>query len=170
MKALFLTHPKGQIRDTQTYQPFRDLMKTRRPGLKKLTARVLDVQVQTGEHSSVSDRRARHRSHSIRRVFASIVPCLFTWCGLCCSSLFCVLAQVQDAQAAMRLYTMHKKEWERSLKLKKSASSIDKKQTTQSDQATTDKSLNRKRKVSRNDKHRKKNKRLKMENPLDSKF
>jgi len=34
---------------------------------------------------------------------------------------------VQDAQAAMRLYTMHRKQWEKSLKtrLKKKSSDVD---------------------------------------------
>ena len=67
------------IRDTQTYQPFRQLMRTRRPGLKKLSARVLDVQVQTGEHSSV---RSSFFAPLTKNVFASIVSCLFIGGGL----------------------------------------------------------------------------------------
>ena len=60
------------IRDTSTYKPFRKIFGGKTPSLKNLSARMLGVSVQQGEHSSV-----------------------------------------QDAQAAMRLYTMHKKEWEK---------------------------------------------------------
>ncbi|XP_055351360.1 RNA exonuclease 4-like [Paramacrobiotus metropolitanus] len=71
LEALLLSHPKGDIRDTSKYKPFRILMKGGTPSLKKLTAKVLGVAVQTGEHDSI-----------------------------------------QDAQATMRLYTMHKRTWE----------------------------------------------------------
>ncbi|XP_076469750.1 RNA exonuclease 4-like [Babylonia areolata] len=74
LKVLFLDHPRRQIRDTSRYKPFRQLFGGRNPSLKKLTAKVLGVCVQEGEHSSV-----------------------------------------QDAQAAMRLYMMHRKRWEREL-------------------------------------------------------
>ena len=60
------------IRDTSTYKPFKTLFGGRTPSLKNLSARMLGVSVQQGEHSSV-----------------------------------------QDAQAAMRLYTMFRKDWEK---------------------------------------------------------
>ena len=60
------------IRDTSAYKPFRAAFGGRTPSLKNLSARMLGVSVQQGEHSSV-----------------------------------------QDAQAAMRLYTMFKKDWEK---------------------------------------------------------
>ena len=60
------------IRDTSTYKPFRSIFGGKTPSLKNLSARMLGVSVQQGEHSSV-----------------------------------------QDAQAAMRLYTMFKKDWEK---------------------------------------------------------
>ncbi len=72
LKVLFLTHPKRMIRDTSAYKPFRAAFRGRTPSLKNLTARMVGVSVQEGEHSSV-----------------------------------------QDAQAAMRLYTMFRKEWEK---------------------------------------------------------
>ncbi|XP_072287291.1 RNA exonuclease 4 [Pyxicephalus adspersus] len=77
LKILFLDHPKKAIRDTQKYKPFRREVKSGRPSLKLLCDKILNVKVQTGEHSSV-----------------------------------------QDAQAAMRLYTMEKKNWEVSIKEK----------------------------------------------------
>uniref|UniRef100_A0A8C5SP00 RNA exonuclease 4 n=1 Tax=Laticauda laticaudata TaxID=8630 RepID=A0A8C5SP00_LATLA len=75
LKILLLDHPKKKIRDTQRYKPFKHQVKTMRPSLKLLCEKLLNVKVQTSEHSSV-----------------------------------------QDAQAAMRLYTLVKKQWEASLK------------------------------------------------------
>ncbi|KAM5145933.1 RNA exonuclease 4 [Mantella aurantiaca] len=77
LKILFLDHPKKAIRDTQKYKPFRREVKSGRPSLKLLCDKILNVKVQSGEHSSV-----------------------------------------QDAQAAMRLYTMEKKSWEAGIKAK----------------------------------------------------
>jgi len=77
-KVLFLDHPKKNIRDTSLYKPFRAAFGGRTPSLKNLTAKMLGVSVQTGEHSSV-----------------------------------------QDAQAAMRLYTMFRKEWEAGIEAKR---------------------------------------------------
>ncbi|XP_052072519.1 uncharacterized protein LOC127710604 [Mytilus californianus] len=75
LKVLYVSHPKKMIRDSSRYKPFRQLFDGRNPSLKKLTAKVLGVTVQEGEHNSV-----------------------------------------QDAQAAMRLYTMNKKKWEKDFK------------------------------------------------------
>lgn len=75
LKVLYLSHPKKKIRDTSRYKPFRTLFNGRIPSLKKLTAQVLSVKVQEGEHDSV-----------------------------------------QDAQAAMRLYTMYRQQWEKDIK------------------------------------------------------
>ncbi|XP_794891.3 RNA exonuclease 4 [Strongylocentrotus purpuratus] len=75
MKVLFLGQPRKLIRDTASYPHFRELMKTKRPSLKKLAKTVLGVTVQEGEHNSV-----------------------------------------EDAQTAMRLYTLHRTAWEKSLK------------------------------------------------------
>lgn len=60
LKALLLSHPKPLIRDTSTFQPLRDLAKTKYPSLKKLAQLVLGIEIQVeGEsHSSVEDARA----------------------------------------------------------------------------------------------------------------
>lgn len=71
LKVLFLSHPRYHIRDTSRYKRFRSLFGGKTPSLKKLTEKILSVQIQHGEHNSV-----------------------------------------QDAQAAMRLYTMNRREWE----------------------------------------------------------
>lgn len=78
LQVLFLDHPKKKIRDTQRYKPFRAEFNGRLPSLKKLTAKILNVDIQGKAHSSI-----------------------------------------EDAQAAMRLYTMYKKQWESSLGKKK---------------------------------------------------
>lgn len=84
LKVLFLTHPRKSIRDTSKFKPFRQLFRGGTPSLKKLSQRLLGVQVQEGEHNSI-----------------------------------------QDAQAAMRLYTMHRKQWEKSLKTRLKKKSAD---------------------------------------------
>jgi len=71
LKVLYLSHPKKHIRDTAKYRPFKTMCGGRSPALRVLCKKLLTIQMQKGEHSSVT-----------------------------------------DAQAAMRLYTMHKKEWE----------------------------------------------------------
>ncbi|GIY57691.1 RNA exonuclease 4, partial [Caerostris darwini] len=76
--ALLIGHPKYDLRDTSKYKPFREIANGRTPSLKKLTAKVLNCDIQSGEHSSI-----------------------------------------EDAQAAMLLYLVKKKEWERSIKRKK---------------------------------------------------
>lgn len=78
LQVLFLSHPHRRIRDTQKYKLFKTLCGGM-PSLKKLASHILNVNVQTGEHSSV-----------------------------------------EDAQTAMRLYMMHRTEWEKEIKNKKS--------------------------------------------------
>ncbi|SPO22282.1 related to REX4 - strong similarity to X.laevis XPMC2 protein [Ustilago trichophora] len=60
LKALLLSHPKPLVRDTSTFQPLRDLAKTKYPSLKKLAKLVLgiDIQMEGEAHSSVEDARA----------------------------------------------------------------------------------------------------------------
>ncbi|NXQ17339.1 REXO4 exonuclease, partial [Peucedramus taeniatus] len=77
LKVLLLDHPHKKIRDTQRYKLFKQRVKSSRPSLKLLCEKLLNVQVQTAEHSSI-----------------------------------------QDAQAAMRLYTLEKKKWEAAVKNK----------------------------------------------------
>ncbi|XP_022081299.1 RNA exonuclease 4-like isoform X2 [Acanthaster planci] len=74
-KVLYFSHPRSLIRDTSTYQPFKDLFKSKRPGLRKLTELLLKVNVQKGEHNSI-----------------------------------------EDAQAAMKLYLLHRRQWEKWLR------------------------------------------------------
>ncbi|XP_002740318.1 uncharacterized protein LOC100371338 [Saccoglossus kowalevskii] len=71
MKVLYLSHQRINVRDTARYKPFQKIMRTNRPGLKKLTKKILKMDVQQGEHNSV-----------------------------------------EDAQAAMKLYMLHRKEWD----------------------------------------------------------
>ncbi|XP_022717189.1 RNA exonuclease 4 [Durio zibethinus] len=56
LKALLLTHPKKNMRDTSEYQPF--LKEGRRKALRHLAAEVLGVEIQNGEHCPVDDARA----------------------------------------------------------------------------------------------------------------
>lgn len=56
LKALLLSHPKTDIRDTSEYQPF--LKEGRSRALKHLAAEFLDVKIQNGEHCPIEDARA----------------------------------------------------------------------------------------------------------------
>ncbi|KAA3674412.1 transcription elongation factor SPT5 [Paragonimus westermani] len=72
LKVLMLSHPRRDIRDTSRYRPFRALFSGRTPSLRKLTEKVLGVQVQTGEHDSLEDARAAMRLYtSVKRVWES---------------------------------------------------------------------------------------------------
>lgn len=56
LKALLLSHPKTDIRDTAEYQPF--LKEGRSRALKHLASEFLDVVIQNGEHCPIEDARA----------------------------------------------------------------------------------------------------------------
>ncbi|KAL9935423.1 hypothetical protein V8E36_005771 [Tilletia maclaganii] len=60
LKALLLSHPFHDIRDTSAYKGLRDLARTKHPGLRTLAKLVLgiDIQIQGKAHSSVEDARA----------------------------------------------------------------------------------------------------------------
>lgn len=58
LDALFLGHPKRDIRDTSKYSPFRKYSTGRTPGLKRLAKEALGLDIQRREHSSVEDARA----------------------------------------------------------------------------------------------------------------
>lgn len=58
LKALMISHPKSDIRDTSLHRPFRKLAKGGPPSLKMLSDKVLNLTIQTGEHSSVEDAQA----------------------------------------------------------------------------------------------------------------
>lgn len=52
-QVLLLSHPRGQIRDTASYGPLRELAGTKRPSLKNLAKKAVGIDIQEGEHSSV---------------------------------------------------------------------------------------------------------------------
>ncbi|KAL9443998.1 hypothetical protein AB3S75_017217 [Citrus x aurantiifolia] len=56
LKALLLTHPKKDLRDTSEYQPF--LKNGRSKALRHLAAEILAVEIQNGEHCPIDDARA----------------------------------------------------------------------------------------------------------------
>ncbi|GAA6054777.1 hypothetical protein JCM3770_000938 [Rhodotorula araucariae] len=56
--VLLLSHPRHLTRDTSKYAPLQGLAKTKRPGLKTLAKLALGIDIQAGEHSSVTDARA----------------------------------------------------------------------------------------------------------------
>ncbi|KAF9524968.1 ribonuclease H-like domain-containing protein [Crepidotus variabilis] len=58
LKALLLSHPRPSTRDTQYYAHKHSLTKTNRPALRNLVKQELDITIQSGEHSSVTDARA----------------------------------------------------------------------------------------------------------------
>ncbi|KAA8909618.1 hypothetical protein TRICI_004453 [Trichomonascus ciferrii] len=57
LKVLMISHPKSSIRDTSAHRPFRKLVKGT-PSLKRLAQEVLNLDIQSGEHSSVEDAQA----------------------------------------------------------------------------------------------------------------
>ena len=63
LKALFLRHPKRDIRDTSHY--FRRHFSGHTPSLKRLTETLLNLKVQSGEHSSVEDAQATMRLYTM---------------------------------------------------------------------------------------------------------
>lgn len=56
LKALLLSHPKKDIRDTSEYPPF--LRSTGRVALRHLASEHLGAKIQTGEHCPIDDARA----------------------------------------------------------------------------------------------------------------
>ncbi|KAI9455837.1 ribonuclease H-like domain-containing protein [Boletus coccyginus] len=58
LKALLLSHPSPQIRDTQSLAYKHHVVKSRRPALRVLVKQELGIVIQGGEHSSVTDARA----------------------------------------------------------------------------------------------------------------
>ncbi|KAI8322576.1 hypothetical protein GQ54DRAFT_297291 [Martensiomyces pterosporus] len=57
LKALMLTHPPLMIRDTAKFPGFKKMSKGSAPALRKLAASVLNITIQEGEHSSVTDAK-----------------------------------------------------------------------------------------------------------------
>ncbi|KAI1797005.1 ribonuclease H-like protein [Ganoderma leucocontextum] len=58
LKALLLSHPRPQTRDTQILAYKHKVSRGRRPALRHLTKQELGLTIQGGEHSSVTDARA----------------------------------------------------------------------------------------------------------------
>jgi len=58
LKALLLSHPFPLTRDTQQLAYKYKISKSRHPALRNLTAQEFGIQIQGGEHSSVTDARA----------------------------------------------------------------------------------------------------------------
>ncbi|KAK4439149.1 RNA exonuclease 4 [Sesamum alatum] len=56
LKALLLSHPKKDVRDTSEYAPF--LKEGRSRSLKNLASQFLNVDIQNGEHCPIEDARA----------------------------------------------------------------------------------------------------------------
>lgn len=58
LEALFLTHPRAQIRDTSKHTPYRQKYANgKTPSLKKLALHMLKKNIQDGQHSSIEDAR-----------------------------------------------------------------------------------------------------------------
>lgn len=62
LKVLYLSHPKQMIRDTSKYFRF---MFGNRVALKKLTEKLLHVNIQSGEHDSVEDAQATMKLYTL---------------------------------------------------------------------------------------------------------
>ena len=66
LKALLLTHSKRLIRDTAKFKPFIKLRGIR-PSLKFLVQKLLKLDIQTGEHSSVEDAKCTMKLYKLVR-------------------------------------------------------------------------------------------------------
>ncbi|KAI0079317.1 ribonuclease H-like protein [Panus rudis PR-1116 ss-1] len=67
LKALLLSHPRHQTRDTQIEASKHKLTKSRRPALRHLVQQELNIAIQEGEHSSVTDARATMAIYRLHR-------------------------------------------------------------------------------------------------------
>jgi RNA exonuclease 4 len=56
-RVLMLSHPRGSIRDTSKFRPFRKLSRGKNPSLRMLSQHVLGLTIQTGAHDSIDDAR-----------------------------------------------------------------------------------------------------------------
>ncbi|XP_057531270.1 RNA exonuclease 4 isoform X2 [Amaranthus tricolor] len=65
LKALLLSHPKKDLRDTSEYQPF--LKESRRKALRHLAVEFLGVQIQNGEHCPKSAPLEHNRNQTVGR-------------------------------------------------------------------------------------------------------
>ncbi|ODN05651.1 RNA exonuclease 4 [Orchesella cincta] len=56
LAVLYLSHPKARTRDTAMY--FKKILHTKTPKLKTLVKKILEVEIQQGEHNSIVDAQA----------------------------------------------------------------------------------------------------------------
>lgn len=63
LSALGIRHPPAFVRDTSVY--FKQMFNGKVPSLKRLSETLLNVKVQTGEHSSVEDAKATMRLYTL---------------------------------------------------------------------------------------------------------
>ncbi|KAJ7123575.1 ribonuclease H-like domain-containing protein [Mycena epipterygia] len=67
LKVLLLSHPRPQTRDTQYYAGKFKVAKSKYVALRNLVKQELDVTIQGGEHSSVTDARATMAVYRLHR-------------------------------------------------------------------------------------------------------
>jgi len=67
LKALMLSHPRAQIRDTQILAHRHGQSRSARPALRNLVHDMLSAKIQDGEHSSVIDARATMAIYRLNR-------------------------------------------------------------------------------------------------------
>ncbi|KAG5651583.1 hypothetical protein H0H81_008137 [Sphagnurus paluster] len=67
LKALLLSHPRPMIRDTQHYAGKHKVVKSKYVALRNLVKQELDITIQSGEHSSVTDARATMAVYRLHR-------------------------------------------------------------------------------------------------------
>jgi len=79
LKVLYLSHPKKHIRDTAKYRPFKTMCGGRSPALRVLCKKLLTIQMQKGEHSSVTDAQAAMRLYTMHKRIGKQTKRLFTW-------------------------------------------------------------------------------------------
>jgi len=67
LKALMLSHPRAQLRDTQILAHRHGQSRSARPALRNLVRDMLGAKIQEGEHSSVIDARATLAIYRLNR-------------------------------------------------------------------------------------------------------
>lgn len=100
LKVLLLSHPWHLIRDTQVLAGKQRILPTKYPALRNLVKHELSIQIQGSEHSSVS--------------CAKFFFFFFFWSPHIYKGL-----EVTDARATMAVYRIHRKEWDKSIRLPK---------------------------------------------------
>jgi len=100
LQVLFLNHPRKSIRDTSKFKPFRQLFRGGTPSLKKLSRKLLSVEVQHGEHNSVSLLLVETKQKQS--------PSQFTWAHwTVLISIYMALSQTPDYNVRPRTRASH---------------------------------------------------------------